>query len=128
MKIDLRINRLAQGLDPLADGEAWFASLDEESRRRVVRALVEWSLQAGMTPEDGADSISASRVKPTSNAARLIVAAGSQKVSLAKLSGLRDGELEGVFRLLLLAFSKADARRRARECADGCSHWWHQLS
>lgn len=31
------------------------------------------------------------------------------------------------FRLLVALLSVADERRRARFCADGCSHTWHHL-
>lgn len=127
MQLDLELNRLAQAADPLSGGKRWFASLDEADQRAAIRRLVGFALQAGMTLDDGAASVEGAGLKPTNNAARLITAGGSQRVSLAKLGGLRSEELSGAFDLLLLAYAKADLRRRINVCRGSCTHWWHHL-
>ncbi|WP_354637524.1 DUF5958 family protein [Kitasatospora camelliae] len=116
------LNELAQGLRPMDEGVRWFEGLAEEDRRLALRSLVHHSYQARAVPEDVAESIARSGIRPTHTPA----------VMLSRwrfgMDGLPAYELTKSFRLLVALLAVADTRRRERQCADGCTHAWHHLA
>nr|BFE60783.1 hypothetical protein GCM10020063_053090 [Dactylosporangium thailandense] len=126
VSLELALNRLAQGLDPVEGGVSWFNGMAVDDRRMVLRKLGNFVSQARATVEDGRLAVIRSGVRPTVTPAVLLVRS-ELSASLSKLSGLPEAELERAFRLLVLTLGIADQRRRALFCADGCSHWWHHL-
>ncbi|MEV7035293.1 DUF5958 family protein [Streptomyces sp. NPDC093272] len=118
---ELMINQLAQGLRPTADGMAWFAGLAEDDRRLVLRALEQFCVQARATEADVPEAIARSGVRPTYSPAVMLTR------WRLHMTGLPSYDLPRAFRLLVALLAVADARRRARFCADGCSHAWHHL-
>lgn len=49
-------------------------------------------------------------------------------IALAKISMLPDSELRKSFITLTSIFKIADIERRETDCADGCTHKWHNLN
>ncbi|CAM4449236.1 DUF5958 domain-containing protein [Nocardia ninae] len=123
---EIVLNELAQALRPMPDGVEWFESLGADQQFVVLRRAAEYCLQARATIDDGAESIRRSGIRPTHTPA-VLIQRGHLNVQLTKIIGLPEGERVKAFRLLIALLGVADERRRARYCADGCSHAWHQL-
>ncbi|MFI2211569.1 DUF5958 family protein [Streptomyces sp. NPDC020141] len=119
------LNRLAQGLCPLDLGVEWYESLDAVEQSEVLRDLAEFCIQARVLTEDGPESISRAGIRPTHTPAVLIVR-GRLAEQLTKIVNLPRNERVKAFRLLIALLGVADERRRARYCADGCTHAWHR--
>lgn len=122
--LDVRLNRAAQGIDPVAHLAAAFDVWPEQERREAVRRLVLLALQAGARAEDATTALATSGVKPRRTAAVLLVKPGLE-AQLGKIANLPETELRDALLLALALLSIADGRRRATRCAVGCSHWWH---
>ncbi len=123
--LDIRLNRAAQGIDPVAQLASAFDLWPEQVRRDALRRVVLLALQAGARAEDATAAVVTSGVKPRRTAAVLIVKAdlGAQ---LGKIVNLPATELRDGLLLALALLAIADGRRRATRCAGGCSHWWHR--
>lgn len=120
------LNELSQGLRPLQEGIDWFEALPLDERRDVIRELSSYSLQARAATEDAAESIARAGVKPTATPA-VLISRGPIREQLAKMGSLPEAEMEKSFRILLALLSISDARRREIDCANGCTHSWHNL-
>ena len=120
------LNRLAQGVDPLEGGVAWFNGLSVDDRRATLRKLRVFVLQARPTIDDAELAVARSGLRPTVTPAVLLVR--PNLIGLGKIPDLPLPELERSFRLLVLLLGIADERRRMISCANGCTHWWHHLS
>ncbi len=121
------LNELAQGLRPVAEGLAWFDGLAEEEQPVVLRDLTHFCLQARATHEDAVEGVRRSGLRPTHTPA-VLATRGRVDHGLWGAALLRPRhERIKAFRLLVQVLALADARRRARHCADGCTHDWHQL-
>ncbi|WP_125511420.1 DUF5958 family protein [Streptomyces sp. WAC 01529] len=121
------INEIAQGLVQLDEGVRWFSALEPAQQKAVLREVVNYSMQAHATVEDGRKGLAGSGVKPTANPAVMIVREPLPD-RMAKIINLPDSENVKAFRVLVSTFSVADARRRETECQGTCSHAWHNLS
>ncbi|MEU3188134.1 DUF5958 family protein [Streptomyces sp. NPDC006923] len=121
------INEIAQGLVQLEEGVRWFSALESAQQKAVLREVVNYSMQAHATVEDGRKGLARSGVKPTANPAVMIVREPLPD-RMAKIINLPDSENVKAFRVLVSTFSVADARRRETECQGTCSHAWHNLS
>ncbi|GIF06910.1 hypothetical protein Asi03nite_44480 [Actinoplanes siamensis] len=95
-----------------------------DERRDVLRELAGYCLQAKAVSEDAAQSIAQSGVKPTATPA-VLISRGRLRDQLAKIGNLPEAEMEKSFRILLALLSIADSRRREVDCANGCTHSWH---
>ncbi|MEU3402183.1 DUF5958 family protein [Streptomyces filamentosus] len=120
------LNQLAQGIRPLDQGVDWFGSLDGAEQFEVLRDLAGFCIQARALIEDGPEAIRRAGIRPTHTPAVLITR-GHLAEQLAKIINLPQDERVKAFRLLVALLSVADERRRARFCAQGCSHAWHHL-
>lgn len=121
------INEIAQGLVQLDEGVRWFSALESAQQKAVLREVVNYSMQAHATVEDGRKGLARSGVKPTANPAVMIVREPLPD-RMARIINLPDSENVKAFRVLVSTFSVADARRRETECQGTCSHAWHNLS
>lgn len=63
--VEERLNRLAQDLDPLDDGDAWFRSLSFERRQGVLRVLAAMTMQAHPSGDAVGRAVQRSGLKPT---------------------------------------------------------------
>jgi hypothetical protein len=122
--LDIWIDRVAQGIDPVAPAATSFGLRTEEERRDILRRVGLLALQAGARPADAAAAIIASPVKPRRTAA---VLPGKDQLAarLSQIAKLAASELLDGFLLVVSLLAMADARRRATCRASGCSHWWH---
>ncbi|MFI7705414.1 DUF5958 family protein [Nonomuraea sp. NPDC049480] len=125
-KRSIILNELSQGRRPLQEGIDWFKALPLDERRDVIRELFSYALQARAATEDAAESIARAGVKPTATPA-VLISRGPIREQLAKIGNLPEAEMEKSFRILLALLSISDARRRELDCADGCTHPWHNL-
>ncbi|MFG2217399.1 DUF5958 family protein [Streptomyces sp. NPDC048685] len=121
------INEIAQGLVQLNEGVRWFSALESAQQKAVLREVVNYSMQAHATVEDGRKGLARSGVKLTANPAVMIVREPLPD-RMARIINLPDSENVKAFRVLVSTFSVADARRRETECQGTCSHAWHNLS
>ena len=121
---ELTLNQVAQGIFPAQAGEDWFTGLPEVRRTAVLRGLAHMAIQAGARPEDARAAIQQSGLKPTFTPCVLLMR-DQMAVQLAKIANLPASEFLKAYQLLMALFQIADARRRATQCAAGCSHWWH---
>ena len=119
------VNQVAQEVFSIAEGQSWFNRLEEEQQREVLRDLVYLGLQAGARIEDVPGAIDGASVKPKDNVGQMLLV-GSIREKMSKVPRLPSYELSTGFLLLLHLFRIADARRRAKYCVEGCSHWWHR--
>lgn len=123
----ITLNRLAQGLDSLESGVTWFNEMSLNDRKEVLRELRVFVIQAHPTHADAELAVMRSGVRSTATSAVLLLRPNLRD-AMGKITNLPELELERVFRLLLLLLGIADDRRKRISCANGCSHWWHQLS
>ncbi|MFJ5234650.1 DUF5958 family protein [Kitasatospora sp. NPDC088391] len=121
------LNALAQGTRPLDQGAAWFQGLDGDEQALVLRDLVGYCLQARALTEDAPESVRRAGLRPTHTPAVLLTRGHHLGTQLTKITGLPPDERVKSFRLLVALLAVADDRRRARSCADGCTHAWHHL-
>lgn len=121
------LNRLAQGLDPLEQGVMWFNAMEIGERRAIFRDLGVFVLQAHPTAEEVHLAVAQSGLRPTVTPVVMLVNTRLRE-AVAKMQSLPPKELERSFCLLILLLGIADMRRREGSCAEGCTHWWHQLS
>ncbi|MFE3557818.1 DUF5958 family protein [Streptomyces sp. NPDC059193] len=125
---DLILNELAQGLRPMPHGMEWFDGLSPEEQSETLLFLRHYCEQARAGEEDGPESIRRSGLRPTHTPAVLLVR-GPINHQLGKIVSLAPlDERRKAFRLLVALLGVADERRREHFCADGCGHWWHNLS
>ena len=122
---EILLNQLAQGIVSDSVGEAWFEAQNEVEKRRLLRGLNVFILQARPHQEDAAIAISEARLKQTLTPCVLITKP-NPKVQLAKLAMLPEPELTRTFRLLVKLLAVADRRRRKEEPLDPINHWWHR--
>ncbi|MFF0561711.1 DUF5958 family protein [Streptomyces sp. NPDC004266] len=120
------LNQLAQGICPLDQGVDWFGSLDGAEQFEVLRDLAGFCIQARALVEDGPEAICRAGIRSTHTPAVLITR-GHLTEQLTKIINLPQDERVKAFRLLVALLGVADERRRARFCAQGCSHVWHHL-
>ncbi|MET8572054.1 DUF5958 family protein [Streptomyces sp. NPDC004783] len=120
------LNGLAQGIRPLDQGIGWFESLTGTEQFEVLRDLAGFCIQARALIEDGPESIRRAGIRPAHTPAVLITR-GYLTEQLTKIINLPQDERVKAFRLLVALLGVADERRRARFCAQGCSHAWHYL-
>ncbi|WP_406487939.1 DUF5958 family protein [Streptomyces phaeochromogenes] len=116
------LNKLAQGIRPMAEGEAWFTALAEDEQSLVLKKLVRFCVQARAVETDAQEAIARSGMRPTYTPAVMLTR------WRLNMSHLPPYDRARAFRLLVALFAIADNRRRERYCADGCSHAWHQLT
>jgi hypothetical protein len=124
-QVGLRLNELAQGLEPAAAGVEWFGQLAPDSQRSVMRIVIAMAGQAHIVAEDGAFGARAANLKPRSNVARLLTE-HPERLRYYKLALSPERDLPDAFAALLHAFARRDGIRRAA-CPKPCSHWWHHL-
>jgi hypothetical protein len=124
--IELRINRLAQGVEPLEEGIAWFNESAAKHRLEIMRALDICVFQSHPNEEDVKSGIAESGLKDTYSPCVLVL---RKPFNLArqKVLSMVGLDQERAFRLFLHIFSVADRRRRETQCKEGCSHEWHNL-
>jgi Family of unknown function (DUF5958) len=119
------LNQLAQRIVSDSEGTAWFEAQNEDSKRRLLRGLSGFILQASPRQEDAVVAISEAHLKPTLTPCVLITKPNFS-VQLAKLAALPESELPRAFRLLLRLLAAADDRRRKEKPLDIVNHWWHR--
>jgi Family of unknown function (DUF5958) len=118
---EIRLNELSQGLRPLDEGAAWFATLTSDAQSEVLLRLTEFCVQARAVPDDMSESVRRAGLRTTHTPAVLL-----GRGWLAKIAGLPQDEWAKAFRLLVSLLGVADERRRARFCVGGCAHAWHR--
>jgi hypothetical protein len=125
LRDELLLNQIAQGVRLAREGEEWFAALPGDRRQEVLRWLANMATHAGARAGDAEAAIRDSGLRPTATPC-VLLSKDNLPVQLAKIVHLPAGEQPKAFRLLVALFRIADARRRAIQCAGGCSHWWHR--
>lgn len=117
------VNEVAQGLRTLDDGAAWFSALAPAGRQAVLQEVAGYAMQAHITAADGRAGVARSGVKPTANPS-VMICMDPPRYGFAALPA---DEHVKAFRVLVSAFSVADARRRQTSCKGTCGHPWHHL-
>lgn len=125
-EIELRINKIAQGLIERQDGIAWFESCDGDSQRFILKLFRYLLFQAHPTHSDVENGIQLSGLKPTFSPC-VVMLRNPFKEACNKILAMPDHELVKAFRLWLAVLSLADQRRRETDCKNGCTHDWHNL-
>lgn len=123
---ELMINKLAQGLVPREEGQAWFRAATPDCRVQIMRALDYCLFQAHPTPAEIQEGIDLSGLKDTYSPCVVAVKKplGEARQTILRMVGL---DQQRGFELWLSVFSVADKRRRESDCKVGCSHEWHNL-
>jgi hypothetical protein len=124
---ELQLNRIAQGLIPLAEGTAWFEGLGSEEQRAVLRVLVLITGQAHPLKSEVEPAIKQAQLKPTFTPCVMVSKAPIPEKGF-NFGNLPPHEWVKTFRLLIALFSIADRRRRETSCRNGCTHAWHHLA
>lgn len=133
-EVEIYLNQLAQEIKPLAEGKEWFALLNDEEQKKVLRALSTFIIQAGVIGSDVHSAFDLLAIKPTWTPCVILLKAAEKdlkgnkelKKSLAKVVALPKSERRKSFVLLIHILGVADARRRLLESKIGCDHWWHK--
>lgn len=123
---EITINKIAQGIIPLAEGLEWFQSSDENTRSEIMRTLDLCIYQSHPNKDDIEKGIEKSGLKSTYSPCILIQTKPFNEVrrKVLRMSGI---DQDRSFRLFVTVFSVADERRRKEQCAGGCAHDWHNL-
>ncbi|CAL9644792.1 hypothetical protein SUDANB15_06422 [Streptomyces sp. enrichment culture] len=120
------LDELAQGLRPPAQGLERFEGLTDEDQSVALRDLCRFCVQARATGDDALEGIRRPGLRPTRTPS-VPVPRGRIDEQLGKVAGLTPRhERIKAFRSLVQILGLADARRRERFRADGCSHERHQ--
>ncbi|MFD8408921.1 DUF5958 family protein [Streptomyces anulatus] len=117
------VNEVAQGLCTLDEGTSWFSALSPAGRQAVLQEVASYAMQAHITSADGREGVARSGVKPTANPS-VMICMDPPRYGFAALPA---DEHVKAFRVLVSAFSIADARRRHTYCQGTCGHIWHNL-
>lgn len=118
------LNRVAQGFDSIEFGLEFMSNAnDEQMFWQTLSMMVK---QAHPTRDEALQAIRDSGLRSTFTPCVLLVKGDFPEKNLGKICSLPEYEHEKAFRLLIEVFRIADKRRREEQCADGCSHWWHQ--
>jgi hypothetical protein len=125
---ELLLNRLGQGVTPVAEGIRWFSNLAPAEQLAALRTLWNFAVQASLLKEDVDVAVVRSGLKSTFTPVVLMLSGGPTKIVAAKVLNLPPAEYAKSFRLFLALFQQADERRRRTACANGCKHWWHQTA
>ena len=125
-EIELRINKLAQGIESIENGVLWFAGSDQDLRQEIIRTLDSCIFQSHPTKEDIAEGVENSCLKDTYSPYVLVLKTPFNHARQKAIS-MRGLDQERAFRLFLSIFAVADRRRRETECKGDCSHEWHNL-
>jgi len=125
---ELQLNRIAQGLIPIAEAISWFEGLSSEEQRTVLWALVRVTFQAHPLKSEVEPAINQAGLKPTFTPCVMALKADDPIRGFDKLGNLPPHEWVKTFRLLIALFSIADQRRRETSCKNGCTHAWHNLA
>ena len=123
----LKLNLIAQGLLPWSEGVSWFTGLSSSEKVAVLRDLVHIVTQAHPLAVEVDRAIDVAGLKRTFTPCVLVRKADRPEKAFHNVLSLPEAEWEKSFRLLLGLLAVADTRRRATQCAAGCSHEWHQL-
>jgi len=123
----LKLNQMAQGLLPWDSGVSWFIGLPSSDKKSVQRDLGFIAKQAHPRADEVDPAIAIAGLKRTFTPCVLVYKASSPEKAFHKIVSLPEAEWEKSFRLLVALLSIADVRRRAMQCAQGCSHEWHHL-
>lgn len=125
-EVEVRLNRIAQGLSPREEGALWLGAMPETERRDILRRLAAMIIQAPPGPDDVSAAIVASGLRPTQTPA-VMLSKGPPARAAGLIANLRLEEQPRAFLLLITLLGAADAARRRRDCGEGCTHWWHHL-
>ncbi|WP_271566802.1 DUF5958 family protein [Bradyrhizobium sp. CCBAU 11386] len=94
---EILLNQLAQGIASGSEGNAWFGAQSEDNKRRLLRGLSNFILQARPKHEDVTVAIAESQLKPTLTPC-VLIAMPNLRVQLAKLPTLPEFELPQITR------------------------------
>jgi len=119
------INKLAQGIIDIAEGEKWFLNFPEEGKRTILYKINSMILQAHPIPSDVNSAIVATGLKQTLTPF-VLISKPKLNHQLAKIANLPERELPVVFRLLIRLLGISDERRREAKPLDLKNHWWHR--
>ena len=123
---ELRINKLAQELEPVENGLSWFRENTQDERQKIMHSLDLCIFQSHPTKEDIQKGIDKSGLKETFSPCVLVLKKPFNHARKKALD-MRGLDQERAFELFLNIFSVADQRRRETQCISGCSHDWHNL-
>jgi hypothetical protein len=121
----VRLNQFAQGIQPVAAAKEWFVGLSGDQKLSILHALASMVQQAHPLPADVPVAIAKAGLKAT-HTPSVLMSRGSVAPQLARVIALPEPEHVKAFLLFLALLGISDARRRSTECANGCSHWWHE--
>ena len=125
-EIELKINKLAQGMISLEDGLEWFDESSAKDKNNIMGTLDLCIFQSHPTAEDIEIGIASSKLKETYSPCVLVRKKHLNEVR-AKVRNMTGIDQRRGFILFLSIFSIADARRRETQCINGCTHDWHNL-
>lgn len=123
---EIFINQFVQQLHSSEVMEAWFSDRDHAEKREVILNLLNMVVQAHPTDEEIELAARKLGKENSPSAVKLMNKRKPYCTYGYELADLPEKELKTGFLLLLTILSMADSRRRATECKDGCSHWWHK--
>ena len=123
----VKLNRLAQGLESFDSGLKWFESSPSSEQKQILRDLGLFAHQAHPTSAEVPIAILHAGLKPTHTPCVLARSTTSPDQSFSRILKLPESEWTKSFRLLLALLAVADRRRRETTCKDGCTHSWHNL-
>ena len=129
---DIYLNKVSQGLEPLAGAIDWLLRLPETRQLEILRSLAGMISQAGIVGTDVDPAIARAGLKSTFTPCRVLSAAvtrqpiGNRELSrsLWTAANLPAAERVKTFRLFVALLDIADSRRKATE--ETCHHWWHR--
>jgi hypothetical protein len=120
----LFLNQVAQGHHSLPDAKNALENLSEEEQIATLNRLALMVSQAHATPDEVAQAIVESGLRPTFTPC-VLLSKGIDRGRLDQVVSLPANERQKAFHILVQVFVVADRRRR-RDCPTECHHWWHQ--
>ncbi len=123
---ELKINLISQGEESLEEGLKWFDDATEKDRKEIMRSLDLCVHQSHPNKEDIEVGIENSGLKETYSPCVLIRSKPFNEVR-QKILKMPLLDQRRAFIMLISIFSVADARRKSEQCANGCTHEWHNL-
>ncbi|WP_374352644.1 DUF5958 family protein [Chitinimonas sp.] len=120
-------NQIAQRQKPFGLGVAWFANLGESAQMDALQELRRVAQQSHPKATDLPEAMQLAGIKRAMTPCVMVSKVARPELAFDRLLKLPQSEWDKVFQLLLALFVIADSRRRETDCADGCTHEWHNL-
>lgn len=123
---EIFINQYTQHINSLKKLDEWFNLQSVQNKKNTILNVLDMVIQAHPTYDEISLAACTLNKRNSSSATKLLNQNKPYYKYGYELIDFPEQELLNSFNILLVTLSIADSRRKREECANGCTHWWHQ--